>query len=80
MTTDNREMLSILFNIIGILIVFLIIFLIVRAIWRAIKRFTFELIDHSNGTSRPNYQEEARRACGKSAPKRKQDTTPPWEK
>lgn len=59
--------------------IFLIIFLVIRAIWRAIKRFTFEAIDRTNGTNRPNYQDEARRAYGKTAPKRDKNATPPWE-
>lgn len=59
--------------------IFLIIFLIIRAIWRAIKRFTFEVIDRTNGTNRPNYRDEARRACGKAEPKQDKKATPPWE-
>lgn len=59
--------------------IFLIIFLIIRAIWRAIKRFTFEIIDRTNDANRPNYQDEARRACGKAEPKQDKNATPPWE-
>lgn len=58
---------------------FVILYFIIRAIWRAIKRFTFEIIDHTNGASRPNYQDEARRACSKAAPKKDKNATPPWE-
>lgn len=57
----------------------IIIYLIIRAIWRAIKRFTFEAIDRANGVGKPNYQDEARRACGKAAPKQDKNATPPWE-
>lgn len=57
----------------------IIIYLIVRAVWRAIKRFTFEIIDRTNGISKPNYRDEAQQACEKVTPKRKQDVTPPWE-
>lgn len=79
MTEHTKEMIAILFNIIGIAVVFLIMFLIIRAIWRAIKRFTFGAIDHANGANRPNYQDEARRACGKAEPKQDKNATPPWE-
>lgn len=58
---------------------FVILYLIIRAVWRAIKRFTFEIIDRTNGTSRPNYQDEARRACGSTAPKKDKNAAPPWE-
>lgn len=58
---------------------FVIVYFIIRAIWRAIKRFTFEIIDHTNGAGRPNYRDEARRACGKATPKRDKNATPPWE-
>ncbi len=58
---------------------FVILYFIIRTIWRAIKRFTFEIIDRTNSTSRPNYQDEARRACGKTAPKRDKTAAPPWE-
>lgn len=58
---------------------FVIIYFIIRAIWRAIKRFTFEAIDRANGVSKPNYRDEARRACGKAASKQDKNATPPWE-
>lgn len=58
---------------------FVILYFIIRAIWRAIKRFTFEAIDRANGVSKPNYREEARRACGKAEPKQDKNATPPWE-
>ncbi len=51
----------------------------VISILRNAKTFLFELIDHIKGTSKPNYQDEARRACGKAAPKRDKNATPPWE-
>lgn len=67
------------------LAVFLIIFLIIRSIIRAFKKFIFEVIDRTNNTaprtnaSQTKYTYEARKACEKVTPKRKQDTKPPWE-
>ena len=54
-----------------ILIVFclgLIMYLIIRNIFRAVT-----------GTPAGDYRGEARRACEKVTPKRKQNVTPPWE-
>ena len=58
-----------------ILIVFclgLIMYLIIRNIFRAIKGAV-------TGTPTGDYRSEARRACEKVTPKRKQNVTPPWE-
>lgn len=52
----------------------LIAYLIIRNIFRAIKGAVTE--KPQNG----DYRAEARRACEKVTPKRKQDVTPPWEK
>ena len=50
----------------------LIAYLIIRNIFRAIKGAV-------TGTPAGDYRGEARRACEKVTPKRKQDVTPPWE-
>ena len=74
-----------LFGLIWMIVWFLFIFLIIRGIWRAIKKFTFEIIDHTKGTtpqtdaSKAKYTAEARKACEKVTPKRRRDETPPWE-
>lgn len=78
----NWQMITLIRILGGLLFLvgfFVILYFIIRAIWRAIKRFTFEAIDRTNGTSKPNYQDEARRACGKAVPKRDKNATPPWE-
>ena len=51
----------------------LITYLIIRTIFRAIKGTV-------TGTPQSgDYRSEARRACESVTPKRKKDTTPPWE-
>ena len=78
----SHEMIQLICYLGGLLFLigfFVILYFIIRAIWRAIKRFTFEAIDRANGTNRPNYQDEARRACGKAEPKQDKNATPPWE-
>ena len=50
----------------------LIVYLIIRNIFRAIKGAV-------TGTPAGDYRGEARRACEKVTPKRKQNVTPPWE-
>ena len=82
----NADNLIPLLAIIFFFAICIIIFLIIRAIWRAIKRFTFEVIDHANGTgtgasgaSKKDYTREARNACEKVTPKKDKNATPPWE-
>lgn len=80
----NRETAHLLMLATGALFVIgtcVIIYLIIRAIWRAIKRFTFEIIDRTNGAAsrKPDYRGEARKACEKVTPKQDKNATPPWE-
>lgn len=68
-----RDMLNDILCILFLVCLGLIAYLILRNIFRAIK---------GAATGMPqggNYQAEARRACEKVTPKRKQDVTPPWE-
>lgn len=39
-----------------------------------------EIINKNKISQNGSYSDEARRACEKVTPKRKQDTMPPWEK
>ena len=85
MNTENY-INQMLFYALGALIAFLLMLFIIWKIAKSIKKFIFELIDHINGAgtqtgaSRKDYTAEARNACEKVTPKRKQDVTPPWEK
>ena len=63
---------------VGIIGLILIIYGIYRSL-KGLKKFIFELIDHIKGTDRPDYRDEARRACGTSGSKQRKETKPPWE-
>lgn len=69
-----RDMLNDILCILFLVCLGLIAYLIIRNIIRAIKGAVTG-VPQGDG-----YRDEARRACEKVTPKRKQDITPPWEK
>lgn len=62
-----------LLGILSLICICLIVYLIIRNIFRAIKGATTGV---PQGAS---YRDKARRACEKVTPKKRKDTTPPWE-
>lgn len=72
----SYELYNLTINLLGLLSLIclgLIVYLILRNIFRAIKG---AITGTPQGDS---YRDEARRACEKVTPRRKQDITPPWE-
>lgn len=68
-----QQMLTEIIGFLSLVNLSLIVYLILRNIIRAIKGTVTGV---PQGDS---YRDEARRACEKVTPKRKQNVTPPWE-
>lgn len=68
-----QQMLTEIIGFLSLVNLSLIVYLILRNIFRAIKGAVTG-VPQGDG-----YRTEARKACEKVTPKRKQDVTPPWE-